>query len=296
MELRQIEMFLVLTEELHFGHTAERLHVSQAAVSQTIRAMERRLGGLLFERTSRRVALTPLGERLRDDLRGTYDQIERAFERARDAALGLDGELRLCVQSFAAGGPGLVQMCTTFERLHPACRLVVSEGGVADGYDGLRSGAHHLLATWLPHSQEDVIVGPILAREEPMLAVRVDHPLAVRGWATAEDLGDHATIAGSVANAPIIPRNTPSGRPTVGRYAASSMMEAILLVARGLIVHPTVASIFRFYRHPDVTLIPLLGLPPLQSALIWPRSGETAAVAAFVRVARDVLDERFDQN
>ena len=61
VELREIETFLVLTEELHFGRTAERLYLSQSRVSQTIRSMETSLGGRLFERTSRQVRLTPLG-------------------------------------------------------------------------------------------------------------------------------------------------------------------------------------------------------------------------------------------
>jgi DNA-binding transcriptional LysR family regulator len=59
MELRDIEIFLALAEELHFGRTAERLHVSQARVSQAIKKQERRIGGTLFERSSRQVRLTP---------------------------------------------------------------------------------------------------------------------------------------------------------------------------------------------------------------------------------------------
>jgi DNA-binding transcriptional LysR family regulator len=68
VELREIEMFLALAEELHFGRTAERLYVSQSRVSQVIQLMETRVGGRLFERTSRRVQLTPLGAQLRDAL------------------------------------------------------------------------------------------------------------------------------------------------------------------------------------------------------------------------------------
>src|SRR5690606_15884816 len=68
VDLRDIEIFLTLAEELHFGRTAERLHVSTPRVSQSIAQQERRIGAPLFERTSRRVTLTPLGARLRDDL------------------------------------------------------------------------------------------------------------------------------------------------------------------------------------------------------------------------------------
>jgi DNA-binding transcriptional LysR family regulator len=51
VEQRDIEIFLTLAEELHFGRTAERLHVSTARVSQTIKKLERRIGAALFERS-----------------------------------------------------------------------------------------------------------------------------------------------------------------------------------------------------------------------------------------------------
>lgn len=59
VELRDIEIFLTLAEELHFGRSAERLRVSPARVSQAIKKQERAIGAQLFERTSRQVRLTP---------------------------------------------------------------------------------------------------------------------------------------------------------------------------------------------------------------------------------------------
>ena len=59
--MREIECFLVLAEELHFGRTGERLFISQSRVSQLISALERRIGTSLVARTSRRVHLTEFG-------------------------------------------------------------------------------------------------------------------------------------------------------------------------------------------------------------------------------------------
>lgn len=70
----ELEAFLTLAEELHFGRTAARLHVSTARISQTIRSLELRVGARLFARTSRRVSLSPVGQQLLDDLRGHRDQ------------------------------------------------------------------------------------------------------------------------------------------------------------------------------------------------------------------------------
>jgi len=64
MELRQLEIVVALSEELHFGRTAERVHLSQPALTQALSRFESELGVRLFERTSRRVALTPAGAAL----------------------------------------------------------------------------------------------------------------------------------------------------------------------------------------------------------------------------------------
>ena len=88
MELRDIEIFLTLAEELHFGRTAERLHVTPARVSQAIKKQERTIGATLFERTSRVVRLTPIGEQLRDDLELGYRQIRQAIGGAAAAVRG----------------------------------------------------------------------------------------------------------------------------------------------------------------------------------------------------------------
>ncbi|THA58053.1 LysR family transcriptional regulator, partial [Streptomyces sp. A1136] len=96
MEVRDIEIFLTLAEELHFGRAAARLHLTQARVSQVIGRQERRLGGLLFDRSNRRqVRLTPLGRQLRADLRPVYANLRDSLERARMTARGKTARLRV---------------------------------------------------------------------------------------------------------------------------------------------------------------------------------------------------------
>jgi len=79
--LAHLRTFVVVAEELHFGRAAARLHLSQPPLSRRIRALERRVDGPLFARTSRRVELTALGRRLLPDARALVEQAERLERR-----------------------------------------------------------------------------------------------------------------------------------------------------------------------------------------------------------------------
>jgi len=294
VELREIEIFLVLAEELHFGRTAGRLYLSQSRVSQTIGALEARVGGRLFERTSRRVRLTPLGELLRDQLRPAYDQIHQAFTTVSEVATGITGELRIALLTFAAGGRSFDEIVGAFELEYPGCKVVVYEAFPGEALNRIRHGELDMVAHWLPVSQPDLAIGPVLTRQERGLAVRVGHPLAQRGAATVEDLGDYAVVDAEGIVPPetleaLYPRRTPSGRVIQRRHREGRMIEVLSLVARGEIVHPTVTSLATYYTHPGVTTIPLHGMPALESALVWRSSGESAAIRAFARIARETL-------
>lgn len=101
MGLRDVEIFLTLADELHFGRTAERLHLSQARVSQVIAQQERQVGSLLFDRSNRRrVRLTPVGVLLRNDLQPVYASLLASMERARLAARGIAAQLRVGLMPF----------------------------------------------------------------------------------------------------------------------------------------------------------------------------------------------------
>src|ERR671918_1834641 len=95
VELRELRLFLTLAEELHFGRTAEALQLTPSRVSQSLRALEHKLGGQLVHRTSRRVQLTPFGERFLRDVRPALEQLDSVLERSHVAAQGLSGTLRL---------------------------------------------------------------------------------------------------------------------------------------------------------------------------------------------------------
>lgn len=95
MDAAEIEAFLALAQELHFTRTAERLRLSQSRVSRLISSLERKVGGSLFERTSRQVTLTPLGARLRNRAGPGEDWLAVRAERAPDSRRPVMGHGRL---------------------------------------------------------------------------------------------------------------------------------------------------------------------------------------------------------
>lgn len=83
MELQQIKNFLSLAEELHFWHTAEKMLITQSALSRQIKALEEELGIQLFERSKRSVKLAEAGAFLRDQWKGLFDEINRVHAQPR---------------------------------------------------------------------------------------------------------------------------------------------------------------------------------------------------------------------
>ncbi|WP_220817287.1 LysR family transcriptional regulator [Amycolatopsis echigonensis] len=88
MDRIELEAFVTVAEELHFGRAAERLHRGQPTVSDAVRRLEKTLGGKLFHRTSRRVSLTDLGEALLPDAHAALAQLRRFQHRGRALAGG----------------------------------------------------------------------------------------------------------------------------------------------------------------------------------------------------------------
>jgi DNA-binding transcriptional LysR family regulator len=118
MDMRQLEVFLTLAEELHFGRTADRLHLTQPQVSRTLAGLERHLGAPLLERTSRRVRLTPLGRQFRIEVEPAYRMLQEAVQHARADARHISGVLRVGV-ILPTGGEALSRLVRAYEARHP---------------------------------------------------------------------------------------------------------------------------------------------------------------------------------
>ncbi|WP_405401251.1 LysR family transcriptional regulator [Streptomyces sp. NBC_01104] len=292
MEQNELECFLVLAEELHFGRTAVRLRLSRARVSQLIQKLERRVGAPLFTRTSRRVALTGLGSRLRDDLTPHFRGIENAMARAVASARGIEGILHVGFSTPLAGE----MVMKTIEELrtaHPELAVEVCEVPLSDPYGMLRKGEFDLQLTDFPVREDDLTRGPTLLVEDRVLAVAAGHPLAGRITVTLEDLVGVPllTIAGDIPDYWLehqLPARTPSGRPIERGPAVTNYQEALTLVAGGKGALLSGAHIALYHGRPGISYVPVEGDSPLGYGLMWRSGGDSRAIELFGRAAREI--------
>jgi DNA-binding transcriptional LysR family regulator len=125
-DLRQLRQFAVLAEECHFGRAAARLAMTQPPLTQAIQRLEAALGARLFERSQRRVALSPAGEVLLPLARKLLDGADALAPAVRAAAAGLSGQLRLAFVSSVTYGP-LPAWLSGFRAAYPDDALSLRE-------------------------------------------------------------------------------------------------------------------------------------------------------------------------
>jgi DNA-binding transcriptional LysR family regulator len=284
-ETREVESFLALAEELHFGRTAERLRVSTAQVSQTIRKLERRIGASLFTRTSRRVELTPVGRQLLGDLGPAWSAVEVALDRAVEAGRGVTGTLRVAFGD-AAGGQLLAGVTELFRRWAPGCEVEFREVRPAEVLPWLREGEVDVVLAGLPLDGPGLVTGPVLVRETRFLAVAAGHPFARRDAVPVADLA-RVTVLRCALPDPWLDEHAPGAvvRPRAG------LQELLTLAGAGEGVLPVGAHIRRYYPRPDVAYVPLDGAPWLEWGLVWRAGSATARVRAFAEAAAELVRE-----
>jgi DNA-binding transcriptional LysR family regulator len=187
VELRQLEAFVAVATELHFGRAAERLHVGQPTLSDTIRRLERELGTPLFTRTTRRVVLTAAGAELLGHAKVILESVAVASAAVHRIGSGDAGTVRLGITPPAAPvlAPHLVEL---FARQAPQVHVQLQrmwlpalQGAVADGTVDVA------ITCGLPESSGDV-ASEVFAAEPLLVGLRQSHRLAGRSSVALDEL------------------------------------------------------------------------------------------------------------
>jgi DNA-binding transcriptional LysR family regulator len=243
MELRQIRSFLSVAETLHFGRSAELVHLSQPALSLQIRALEDEVGVRLFERNRRKTVLTAAGLAFRKDAAAAVSQLDQAIRQARLAAKGKLGLLRIGFIS-TAGSEIVPNIIRKFKESNPEVELSVRNILTTDQIHMLASGSLDIGFLRLPigeHPELDVVA---VHREPFVLVVPLSHELAKRKRVRLRDVsgqdfvmyertyapGFHDLIFGVLRDAGIVPNicQTAGQMPTLISLVDSGMGISIL--------------------------------------------------------------------
>lgn len=177
MEVRHLKAFIAVAEEMHFGRAAARLHLSPPPVSLAIKELESELEVRLFERTSRRIALTAAGEEALREARTVIARIESMRRHAKATAGGISGALSVGFISPAAYS-FLPEVLRRFTTEHPGVRLSLHESSTDRILDDLESGGldvGFMFASPDPHPS--LTYNPT-SRYELVLALPETHSLA----------------------------------------------------------------------------------------------------------------------
>jgi DNA-binding transcriptional LysR family regulator len=177
----------VLAEELHFRRAAERLHITQPALSQQIARLERQVGIRLLDRTQHRVELSDAGRAVLTPAVEAVRATEAAAAAARAHAAGEAGTLRL---GFSPGAHYVAQaLLATLAREWPALRVHARQDNtgllvrlVADGELEVALGFCAQAA--------DGVRRDVVREERAVLAIAESHPLAEAGAVALADLAE----------------------------------------------------------------------------------------------------------
>ncbi|MDM7252391.1 LysR family transcriptional regulator [Klebsiella grimontii] len=177
IELRHLRYFIAVAEELHFGHAAARLNISQPPLSQQIQILEQQIGARLFARTNRSVSLTEAGRQFLADSRQILSQVDDAAARAARLHHGETGELRIGFTSSAPFIKAVSDTLSTFRRRYPDVHIQTRETNTREQIVSLNEGALDLGLMRNTQLPETLVWERVL--REPLLAmVPRDHPLA----------------------------------------------------------------------------------------------------------------------
>jgi DNA-binding transcriptional LysR family regulator len=295
IELRLWRQFVAVADELHFGRAAIRLHMTQPPLTQAIAGLERLLGARLFDRTKRSVALTATGAALLPEVRDLLARAQALPGRARAAAAGEVGRLRLAFVS-TVGFDLLPRWVSAFRQAWPgvALELIEATGDVQQQLlDQGEVDAGFLLHA--PGFSPPGLAQLSLSQEPMVLAMPQNHALA----------GSAELALDAVLPEPLVmfPRRIlPSvfdavfglyhaaGRSPQVAQEAIQMQTIVNLVSAGLGVAWVPASVRQFQR-PGVVYRPVraprgLVMPTCETSLVWRASAVTPTLARLIEFAR----------
>ncbi len=281
MELQQMRYVIAVAETKNFTRAARQCLVVQSALSHQIARLERELGAKLFERTSRRVELTPAGAAFLPAAR----QALEAAERARAEVTAAAGEIRGRLAIGAIPSVGAIDLLGTlrdFRTRHPRVQISLQVGMSDHLVDDVRQGRLDIAFLGLPEGTEPSgVMARELARGELVAVVSPDHPLAGEHEVGAERLSAELFVdfpAGSAGRAQADRAFTAAGVHREVAFEVVAVDYFVELIRRNLCIGLLPEAIVAAF--PDLRTVAVRNPPRRVEYVVWgPRKPGPAAAA-----------------
>lgn len=290
IDLRRLECFVALGEELHFARAAARLGMAQPPLTQQIQKLERELGYAVVERRPRQTRLTEAGRVLLEGARQLLRDADTVVERARRAGRGETGRVTLGVPP-SVMLTGLPSVVRRFREAHPSVQFTIRELSTAAIVEGLVEGR---LDVGLLREVPDVagVPAPVLLREPIVAVLPASHPLASRARLGLRHLAREPFVLfprhlGAELHDRLLAYCVEAGFVPEVVQEATQWQSVVTFVETGLGVSLAPACIERL-RLPGVVCRPLKGLSTFVSVCA-PRGETSTAVGAFLAALREEL-------
>jgi len=266
-----LRAFVTVGEQQSFAAAAKALHLSQPALSRRIAHLESILGVRLFDRTTRSVELTRLGQKFFGEMRNVLQELERSVSGLHDEAQLETGDITVgCV--FSAVHHFLPEVIRTFRSQYPNVMVRIIEEGADEVLASVKTGEADFAINYTGMHDPEVEFTPLL-KESFVLACPASHPLAKRRVVRWEELADHAyaLVSHASRNRVLIDQALANiGRRPHPACEVRHISTLIGLVQNGLVV----------------AVVPQLTLPSDRSAVVGVRLEDPPITRTIGRIQR----------
>ncbi|NBE96751.1 LysR family transcriptional regulator [Nonomuraea sp. KC401] len=292
VDTRLLRYFAVVAEEGSLTRAAERLYVSQPALTKQIKQLEARLGVSLFTRSRNGMALTAPGRSLAEHVPALLAGLDQALRAAKSASAQAARVLRVGFLASAAN-EATPRIVAEFARLRPGWRADLRQASWANPTAGLADGDVDAALLRLPFPGQESFRVEELFSEPRWIALPAEHPMAAREEIPFRDLWDEPFVAAPEETGRWrdfwLGVDEREGRPARIGAVTDQPDEWLSAIANGYGIALAPESAARFYARPGITYRPVTGVGPTRVGVAWaPADDANPLVQDFVRCCTNV--------
>ncbi|WP_214324489.1 LysR family transcriptional regulator [Nonomuraea sediminis] len=291
VDTRLLRYFIAVAEEGTLTRAADRLFVSQPALTKQIKQLETQFGMRLFTRSRAGMALTEPGQALAEKVPALLAGWDRALRETRQVASRAARVLRVGFIASAAN-EATQDIIAAFARRRPGWRVDMRQAAWSNPGAGLADGDVDVALLRLPFPGQEGLRVKTLFSEPRCVALASTHPLAGRDLIPFRDLWDEPFVAAPAETGRWrdywLAADEREGHPVRIGAVTDQPDDWLSAIANGYGVALAPESSARFYSRPGVTYRPVSGVSPSRVAVAWaPADDANPVVQEFVRCCEE---------